>query len=91
MGVSPTLKEQTPKTAVHVEQAANPERHASTASARPLVREVKKSAAEIASISKPTTTTAAHVASSVRPDKPVSTEHAQPHAPAVPQIVAANV
>ena len=89
-GASPTLKEQTPKTAAHAGQAVNPERHASTASARPLVREVKKSAAEIASISKPTTTTAALAAHNVLPDRPASTEHAPPHAPAAPPTVVAS-
>ena len=89
-GANPTLKEQTLKTAVHVEQAVNPERPVSTASARPHVREVKKCAAETASIYKPTTTTAAHAAHSVHPEKPVSTGHARPLAPAVPPTVVAS-
>ena len=91
MGVSPTQKAQMLKTAALAAQAVNPERHASTASVRPHVREVKRCAAETASIYRPTTTTAAHAAHSVHPDKPVSTGDARPPAPAAPAIVAANV
>ena len=91
MGVSPTQKELTPKTAAHVGQAVLQDKHVSMVNAKLRVREAKRSVVETALIFKPTTTIAVPAANNARPVRRVSMVHAQPHAPAVPQIVRANV
>ena len=91
MGVNPTQRVAMPKTVVHVANNVLLDKLVSMVNAILRVREAKRSVVETALIFKPTTTIAVPAVNNARPVRRVSTDHARPHAPAVPQIVRANV